>query len=142
MAEKPTIHVDIVSAEGEIFSGEATMFFAAASEGDIGVAPRHAPLLTLLKPGEVRVETPDGKQQHFFVGGGALEVQPNKITVLADTALRAHDIDEAAALEAKQRAEDALRDRPGNITQAEALAELARAAAMLRMAEKLRKLRG
>jgi F-type H+-transporting ATPase subunit epsilon len=142
MAAQNTIHVDIVSAEGEIFSGEATMFFAAASEGDIGVAPRHAPLLTLLRPGEVRVQTPDGKEQHFFVGGGALEVQPNKITVLADTALRAHDIDEAAALEAKQRAEEALRDKPGHITEAEALAELARAAAMLKMAEKLRKLRG
>lgn len=142
MAERQTIHVDIVSAEGEIFSGEAVMFFAAASEGDIGVAPRHAPLLTLLKPGEVRVQTSDGKEQHFFVGGGALEVQPNKITVLADTALRAHDIDEAAALEAKQRAEEALRNKSGHITEAEALAELARAAAMLKMAEKLRKLRG
>src|ERR1700757_152867 len=91
MAEAHTIHVDIVSAEGEIFSGEAVMVFAPASEGDLGIAPRHAPLLTLLKPGEVRVQTPDGQQQHFFVGGGALEVQPNKITVLADTAVRAHD---------------------------------------------------
>ncbi len=143
MAEQQhTIHVDIVSAEGEIFSGEATMLFAAASEGDLGIAPRHAPLLTLLKPGEVRVHTPDGKEQHFFVGGGALEVQPNKVTVLADTAMRAHDIDEAAALEAKQRAEEALRDRPGHITEAEALAELARLTAMLKMAAKLRKLRG
>ena len=142
MAEQHTIHVDIVSAEGEIFSGEATMFFAPASEGDLGIAPRHAPLLTMLKPGEVRVQTPDGKEQHFFVGGGALEVQPTKITVLADTAARANDIDEAAALAAKQRAEDALRDKSGHISQAEALAELARAAAMLKMAEKLRKLRG
>src|SRR5215468_859912 len=108
MAESPTIHVDIVSAEGEIFSGEATMFFAAASEGDIGIAPRHAPLLTLLKPGEVRVQLPDGQEQHFFVGGGALEVQPDKVTVLADTALRAKDLDESAALAAKQRAEEAL----------------------------------
>ena len=142
MAEAHTIHVDIVSAEGEIFSGEATMFFAPASQGDLGIAPRHAPLLTMLKPGEVRVQTPDGKEQHFFVGGGALEVQPTKITVLADTAARAADIDEAAAMAAKQRAEDALRDKSGHITQAEALAELARAAAMLKMAEKLRKLRG
>jgi F-type H+-transporting ATPase subunit epsilon len=137
-----TIHVDIVSAEGEIFSGEAAMFFAAASEGDLGIAPRHAPLLTLLKPGEVRVQTPDGQEQHFFVGGGALEVQPNKVTVLADTALRAADIDEAAALEAKQRAEEALRDKAGHISEAEALAELARMTAMLKLAEKLRKLRG
>ena len=141
MAEQHTIHVDIVSAEGEIFSGEATMVFAPASEGEIGVAPRHAPLLSLLKPGEVRVQTPDGAEQHFFVGGGAIEVQPSKVTVLADTALRAKDIDEAAALAAKQRAEEALRDRPGHITQAEALAELARAAAQLKIIERLRKLR-
>lgn len=142
MAEQNTIHVDIVSAEGEIFSGEAKMVFAPGAVGDLGIAPRHAPLLTLLKPGEVRVQTPDGKEQHFFVGGGALEVQPSKVTVLADTAARAHDIDEAAALAAKQRAEDALRDKSLHISQAEALAELARAAAMLKMAEKLRKLRG
>ena len=141
MADQHTIHVDIVSAEGEIFSGEATMVFAPASEGDIGVAPRHAPLLSLLKPGEVRVQTPGGTEQHFFVGGGAIEVQPSKVTVLADTALRAKDIDEAAALAAKQRAEEALRDRPGHITQAEALAELARAAAQLKIIERLRKLR-
>jgi F-type H+-transporting ATPase subunit epsilon len=137
-----TIHVDIVSAEGEIFSGEAAMVFAPASEGDIGVAPRHAPLLSLLKPGEVRVQTPDGQELHFFVGGGAIEVQPSKVTVLADTALRAKDIDEAAALAAKQRAEEALKDRGGHITQAEALAELARAAAQLKIIERLRKLRG
>jgi F-type H+-transporting ATPase subunit epsilon len=142
MAEPHTIHVDIVSAEGEIFSGEAAMLFAPASEGDLGIAPRHAPLLTLLKPGEVRVQTPDGQQQYFFVGGGALEVQPNKVTVLADTAVRAHDIDEAAALAAKQRAEEALRERPGNLTQAEALAELARLTAMIKMAQRLRNLRG
>ena len=142
MAERQTIHVDIVSAEGEIFSGDAAMFYAAGTEGDLGIAPRHAPLLTLLKPGEVRVETADGKQQHFFVGGGALEVQPNKVTVLADTAIRAADIDEAAALEAKQRAEEALKDKSGHITQAEALAELARAAALLKMAQKLKHPRG
>ena len=139
MAEQNTIHVDIVSAEGEIFSGEAKMFFAPGVAGDLGIAPRHAPLLTLLKPGEVRVQTPDGQEQHFFVGGGALEVQPAKVTVLADTALRAHDIDEAAALAAKQRAEDALRDKSGHISQAEALAELARTTAMLKLIQKLRK---
>lgn len=139
MAEQHTIHVDIVSAEGEIFSGEAEMFFAPGADGDLGIAPRHAPLLTLLKPGEVRVKTPDGQEQHFFVGGGALEVQPAKVTVLADTALRAHDIDEAAALAAKQRAEDALRDKSGHISQAEALAELARTTAMLKFIQKLRK---
>jgi F-type H+-transporting ATPase subunit epsilon len=142
MAEPNTIHVDIVSAEGELYSGPATMVFAPAKEGDVGIYPRHAPLLTLLKAGEVRVQTPDGQEQHFFVGGGALEVQPNKVTVLADTALRAKDIDEAAALAAKQRAEEALRDKVGHITQAEALAELARAAAQLKLIERLRKLRG
>ena len=142
MAEQHTIHVDIVSAEGEIFSGKATMVFATGVDGDLGIAPRHAPLLTLLKAGEVRVQTPEGQEQQFFVGGGALEVQPNKVTVLADTALRAHDIDEAAALAAKQRAEEALRDKSDHLTQAEALAELARAAAMLKVVEKLRKLRG
>ena len=142
MAEQHTIQVDIVSAEGELFSGPATVVFAAASQGDIGIYPRHAPLLTLLKPGEVRVQTPDGEEQHFFVGGGALEVQPTKVTVLADTALRARDIDEAAALAAKQRAEDALRDRSGHITLAEAQAELARAIAQLKVIQRLRKLRG
>jgi len=142
MAEAPTIHVDIVSAEGEIFSGPATMVFAPASEGDVGIAPRHAPLLSLLKAGEVRVKTADGAEHHFFVGGGALEVQPNKVTILADTAMRARDIDEAAALAAKQRAEEALRDKAGHITQAEALAELARAAAQLKLLERLRKIRG
>src|SRR5439155_25769292 len=95
MAEAPTIHVDIVSAEGELFSGPAAVVFAPASQGDLGIHPRHAPLLTLLKAGEVRVRTPDGEEHHFFVGGGALEVQPTRVTVLADTALRAKDIDEA-----------------------------------------------
>jgi F-type H+-transporting ATPase subunit epsilon len=142
MADAPTIHVDIVSAEGELYSGPATAVFASASQGDVGVYPRHAPLLTLLKPGEVRVLAPGGEEQHFFVGGGVLEVQPSKVTILADTALRAKDIDEAAAVAAKQRAEDALRDKVGHITQAEALAELARAAAQLKLIERLRKLRG
>ena len=137
-----TIHVDIVSAEGEIFSGSAEMVFAPAIMGELGIAPRHAPLLTLLKAGEVRVKLPGGEEQSFFVGGGALEVQPKQVTVLADTALRAKDIDEAAALAAKQKAEEALKNREGDITQAEALAELARAAAQLKMLEKLRKLRG
>ena len=142
MAEAATIEVDIVSAEGEIFSGPVKTVFAPGTQGDLGIYPRHAPLLTLLKPGEVRVVTPDDQEHSFFVGGGALEVQPNKVTVLADTALRARDIDEAAALAAKQRAEDALRDKSDQLTQAEALAELARAAAQLKVLERLRKLRG
>ena len=141
MAEAATIQVDIVSAEGEIFSGPATEVFAPASQGDLGIYPRHAPLLTLLKAGEVRVKTADGAEHFFFVGGGALEVQPQKVTVLADTALRAKDLDEAAAVAAKQRAEDALKDKSGAITQAEALAELTRTIAQLKMIERLRKLR-
>jgi F-type H+-transporting ATPase subunit epsilon len=142
MAEAATIQVDIVSAEGEIFSGPAAEVDAPASEGSIGIHPRHAPLLTLLKAGEVRVKSADGTEHFFFVGGGALEVQPNKVTVLADTALRAKDIDEAAALAAKQRAEAALKDKTDRITLAEAQAELARAVAQLKVLERLRKLRG
>ncbi len=143
MAEAHTIHVDIVSAEGELFSGAAAMVFASGSEGELGITPRHAPLLTLLKPGEVRVRTPDGEDHHFFVGGGALEVQPNKVTVLADTALRAKDLDEAAALAARLRAQEALRDRSGTpVSIAQAQADLARAEAILRLLERLKKLRG
>src|SRR2546426_7286874 len=104
--QAPTIHVDIVSAEGEIFSGPATMVFAPASQGELGITPRHAPLLSLLKAGEVRVQTPDGEQHFFFVGGGALEVQPTKVTVLADTALRRRAIDQAAGLARKQGPEE------------------------------------
>jgi F-type H+-transporting ATPase subunit epsilon len=136
-----TIHVDIVSAEGEIFSGEATMVFAPAIMGEIGIAPRHAPLLTTLKPGEVRVQTPSGEEQFFFVSGGALEVQPHIVTVLADTALRARDLDEAAALQAKQHAEEALRDRGDKIDVAKAQAELAAAMAQIKAIVKLRKLK-
>lgn len=141
MAEAHTIHVDIVSAEGELFSGDAAMVFAPASQGDLGIAPRHAPLLTLLKAGEVIVQTTDGQKHHFFVGGGALEVQPNKVTVLADTAIRAKDLDEAAALQAKQRVEEALKDKSGHIDQAEALAELVRLTEQLKLIARLRKTR-
>jgi F-type H+-transporting ATPase subunit epsilon len=137
-----TIHVDIVSAEGEIFSGPAKMVFLPAAEGEIGVAPRHAPLLALLKAGEVRVQPEEGDEQSFYVGGGALEVQPTKVTVLADTAARAADLDEAAALAARQRAEEALAGKIDKIEQAEALAELARAAAQLKLIQRLRKIRG
>jgi F-type H+-transporting ATPase subunit epsilon len=137
-----TIQVDIVSAEGEIFAGQAAMVFLPATEGDIGVAPRHAPLLTLLKAGEVRVKTAEGEELSFFVGGGVLEVQPRRVSVLADTAARAKDLDEAAAVAARQRAEEALTGSQDKITQAEALAELARAVAQLKMIEKLRKVRG
>ena len=136
-----TIHVDIVSAEGEIFSGEASMVFAPAVMGEIGIAARHAPLLTTLKPGEVRVQTPGGEEQFFYVSGGAIEIQPHLVTVLADTALRAKDLDEAAALQAKQRAEDALKNRTDAVDAAELQAELARLAVQVKMIEKLRKVK-
>jgi F-type H+-transporting ATPase subunit epsilon len=137
-----TIQVDIVSAEGEIFTGPAAMVFLPASEGDIGVAPRHAPLLTLLRAGEVRVKTPEGEEQSFYVGGGVLEIQPKRVTVLADTAARAKDLDESAAIAARQRAEEALAGQTDKITQAEALAELTRIVAQLKMIQRLRKLKG
>ena len=135
-----TIQVDIVSAEGEIYSGQAQMVYLPAAEGEIGVAPRHAPLLALLKAGEVRVQLPEGGAElSFYVGGGALEVQPTRVTVLADTAARAHDLDEAAALAARKRAEEALAAKVDRIELAEAQAELIRAAAQLKLIQKLRK---
>ena len=133
------IHVDIVSAEGSIFSGEAAMVFAPAEMGEIGIAPRHSPLITRLQTGEVRVQAENGEEQIFFVSGGMLEVQPSMVTVLADTALRAKDIDEAAALKAKQEAEEALSERKGDIDMARAQAELAEAVARLKFIEKIRK---
>jgi len=136
-----TIHVDIVSAEGEIFTGEAAMVFAPAVLGEIGIAPRHAPLITTLKPGEVRVQLPSGEEQHIYVSGGALEIQPHLVTVLADTAIRAKDLDEAAALQAKQRAEEALSHRTGQVELAEAQGELARAMAQLKAIDRLRKIK-
>jgi F-type H+-transporting ATPase subunit epsilon len=136
-----TIHVDIVSAEGQIYSGDVNMLFVPAVEGEIGIAPRHAPLLTTLKAGEVRVQIDNQDEQSFYVGGGALEIQPHLVTVLADTAARARDLDEAAALAAKQRAEDAMANRGDKIEIAEAQAELARAVAQLRAIERLRKKR-
>jgi F-type H+-transporting ATPase subunit epsilon len=136
-----TINVDIVSAEGQIFSGEATMVFVPAVQGELGIAPRHAPLLTALKAGEVRVQTPDGEEHDFYVGGGMLEIQPQRVTVLADTALRATDLDEATALAARQRADEMLRERGDEISIADAEAEVARAVDQLRTLARLRKLR-
>ncbi len=136
-----TINVDIVSAEGEIHSGVATMVFVPAIQGELGIAPRHAPLLTMLKPGEIRVQTVEGEELSFYVGGGALEIQPQRVTVLADTAIRAHDLDEAQAMAAKQRAEEAMKGTIDEMSLAEAQAELLRAAAQLKMLEKVRKLR-
>jgi F-type H+-transporting ATPase subunit epsilon len=136
-----TIHVDIVSAEGQMFSGEASMVYVPGAMGELGIAPRHAPLLTTLKPGEVRVQAEGQEEQVFYVGGGALEVQPTAVTVLADTAARAKDLDEAEAQAAKQRAEEAVKGRADKIQLAEAQAELARAMAQLRAIERLRKKR-
>jgi len=135
-----TIHVDIVSAEGEIFSGLAEMVYAPGEMGELGIAPRHAPLLTRLKAGDVRVDLGEGKgMQHFYVSGGMLEVQPHMVTVLADTALRAADLDEAAARKAQQSAEEHLRDAESQIDTARAQAELAETAAQLRAIDRLRK---
>ncbi|MGH8533594.1 MAG: F0F1 ATP synthase subunit epsilon [Gammaproteobacteria bacterium] len=137
-----TIHVDIVSAEAEIYSGQAEMVFAPALMGEVGIAPGHTPLLTRLKPGEVRLKLSDGSEEAFYVSGGMLEVQPRMVTVLSDTAVRAHDIDEAAALEAKQRAEQMLSDRSAEIDYAKALAEYAEAAAQLQAIQRLRQRSG
>jgi len=133
-----TIHVDIVSAESEIFSGLAEMVFAPAVMGEVGVLPGHAPLVTTPKPGEVRVRLPGGEEQSFYVSSGMLEVQPHVVTVLSDTAQRAGDLDEAAALEAKDRAERMLADRSADIDEAQARAELAQAAAQLQAIRRLR----
>jgi F-type H+-transporting ATPase subunit epsilon len=136
-----TLHVDIVSAEDEIFSGTATMVFAPAVMGEVGIAPRHTPLLTRLKPGEVRVQTQGGEEQSFFVSGGMLEIQPHVVTILADTAIRAHDLDEAQALEAKERAEKMLADKSADVDYAKAQAELAESMAQLSAIRKLREKR-
>ncbi len=133
-----TIHVDIVSAEAEIFSGLAEMVFAPAVMGEVGVLPGHAPLVTTLKPGEVRVRLPGGEEQSFYVSSGMLEIQPHIVTVLSDTAQRAGDLDEAAALEAKERAERMLADREADFDEAQARAELAQAAAQLQAIRRLR----
>ena len=133
-----TIQVDIVSAEGEIHSGEALMVFAPASMGEVGIAPRHAPMLTTLRPGEVRVQDTEGNEETIYVTGGMLEVQPNQVTILADTALRGDQLDEAAALEAQRQAEEALRGAATETDVARAQAELAEARARYRAAEKLK----
>jgi F-type H+-transporting ATPase subunit epsilon len=133
-----SIRVDIVSAEGEIFSGEAAMVFAPARLGEIGIAPRHAPLLTDLKPGEVRVQSVEGGERLFYVTGGVLEVQPHLVTVLADSALHAEQLDEDAALAAREHAREALEGRHGEIDIEQAQAELVEAEARYRAAQKLK----
>jgi len=134
-----TIHVDIVSAEGAIHSGTAEMVYASAVMGELGIAPRHTQLITRLKPGDVRVDVGQGQMEHFYVSGGILEVQPHVVTILADTAVRARDLDEASALEAKRRAEEALEGKMAQYEHAKAQAELAEAVAQLHAIERLRK---
>lgn len=136
-----TMQVEIVSAEEEIFSGEAELVVAPAEMGDVGIMPRHTPLITRLRPGEVKLQTQGEEDRYYFVSGGILEVQPHVVTVLADTAIRARDLDEAQAQEAKQRAEEALADKQSDIDYAKAQARLAEAAAQLRMLEDIRKRR-
>jgi F-type H+-transporting ATPase subunit epsilon len=135
-----TIHVDIVSAEGNLYSGQGEMVYAPAAMGEIGVAPRHTPLISPLKAGEVRVDVGNGKpQEHFYVSGGMIEVQPFKVTILADKGIRAADLDEAAAQEAKRRAEDAMANQSADMDLAKAQVELAEAVAQLRAIDRLRK---
>lgn len=133
-----TIQVCIVSAEAEIFNGEAELVVAPAQMGEVGITARHAPFLSRLKPGEVRVKVTDSDTQPFYVSGGVLEVQPHLVTILADTAVRAKDIDEAAAIEAKRRAEEMLSNKTGKLDYAVAQAQLAEAVMQLRTLEKYR----
>ncbi|MDP2784750.1 MAG: F0F1 ATP synthase subunit epsilon [Sulfurimicrobium sp.] len=138
-----TIHVDVVSAEQSIFSGLAEYIAAPAAAGEVGIYPRHAPFISRMKPGTVRVKIPDqAEEELFFVSGGILEVQPQVVTILADTALRGKDLDEAKALDAKQRAEEAMKDRSAAMDYAKAEAELAEAVAQIRAIQHLRKQAG
>jgi F-type H+-transporting ATPase subunit epsilon len=134
-----TMHVDIVSAEQAIFSGEATMVIAPGEAGELGILPEHTPLLTRVRPGTVRIQMPDGAEEEvIYVSGGMMEVQPDVVTILADTSVRAHDLDEAKALEAKRLAEDAIANRSGKMEIAKAQAELAESVAQLSAIRKLR----
>jgi len=134
-----TLRLDIVSAEKEIFSGEAEMVFVTGKLGELGIAPGHAPLLTSLKPGNVRATLPNKEEEVFYISSGMLEVQPFVVTVLADTALRATDIDEAAALEAKEKAELAIANKSADLDLAKATVELAEAIAQIRAIQNIRK---
>ncbi|MCZ6804702.1 MAG: F0F1 ATP synthase subunit epsilon [Proteobacteria bacterium] len=134
-----TIHVDIVSAEREIYSGEAEMVFAPAEMGEVGIAPGHAPLVTKMGPGEVRVKDIEGNELAFYISGGLLEVQPKVVTVLSDTAQRAEDLDEAAILKAREEAEQAFHDKDAKIDHAKARAALAETVAQYQTLQRLRK---
>ena len=134
-----TFQVDIVSAEQQIFSGEATMVIAPGESGELGILPEHMPLLTRVKPGTVRIQPAGGGEEEvIYVSGGMMEVQPDRVTVLADTSVRAHDLDEAKAMEAERLAKEALADRSGAIDHAKAQIELAQAAAQIAAIRKLR----
>ena len=133
------MHLDIVSAEEKIFSGNVKNIIASAMMGEVGIYPKHTPMITPLKPGEVKIITEEDEEKLFFISGGIIEVQPDIVTVLADTAIRGEDLDEAKAEESKKRAEEALADKSDNIDAAKALAELAQAAAQLKVIEKIRK---
>jgi F-type H+-transporting ATPase subunit epsilon len=136
------LHVDIVSAEQQIFSGEASMVIAPGEGGELGIMPEHVPLLTRIKPGTVRVQpAAGGEEEVIYVSGGMMEVQPDRVTVLADTSVRAHDLDEAKAMEAERLAKEALANRTGKMEVAKAQAELAEAAAQLAAIRKLRQRR-
>ena len=137
-----TIKVEIVSAEQALWSGEGTMVFAPAVMGEVGIAPRHSQMLSPLKAGDVRVLKEDGEEEFFYVSGGLMEVQPDEVTILSDTALRAEDLDEARALEAQKRAEQAMENNTSEMELAKAKAELVQAAAQLRAIQKLRSKRG
>ena len=135
-----TIHVDVVSAEASIFSGEATFVALPGEDGELGILPRHTPLITRIKPGAVRIKRADnGEQEFIFVAGGILEVQPGRVTVLADTAIRGHDLDEAKAVEAKRLAEEAMKNAKSDIDLARAQGEFAMMAAQIAAIAKLRK---
>lgn len=137
-----TVHCDIVSAEQSLFSGLVELVVATGSQGELGIAFGHAPLLTDLKPGPVRVINQEGEEEIYYLSGGFLEVQPNIISILADTALRADDLDEAAALEAKQQAEHEMSNQSGEFDYSRAVSQFAAAAAQLRTIEQLRKKMG
>jgi F-type H+-transporting ATPase subunit epsilon len=135
-----TLHVDIVSAEAAIYSGLAEFVVVPAEMGEVGIYPRHAPMLTRIKPGSVRIKSPDKEAEDLiYVSGGILEVQPGVVTILSDTAIRGADLDEARVIEAKRAAEEAMRDRTGAMEYAQAQVELAQAIAQLQAIEKLRK---
>jgi len=136
-----TIHIDVVSAEESIFSGEVEFIVAPALQGEVGIYPRHAPLLTTIKAGALRLKISDqAEEQLIFVSGGILEIQPGIVTVLADTAIRGHDLDEAKALEAKRVAEDAMKNKSADVDYAKAQGELMEAMAQLQAIQQLRKI--